>query len=86
MHPIYGDIFTFPWLRSLTDLLSEFNEALPLFECLKQDIASSLEEFNWDEILIKVFNSEDESNNGNLTKVSVLRVYFLFKLIAYPCL
>jgi len=74
MHPIYGDIFTFPWLRSLTDLLSEFNEALPLFECLKQDIASSLEEFNWDEILIKVFNSEDESNNGNLTKVSVLRL------------
>jgi len=54
--------------------LSEFNEALPLFECLKQDIASSLEEFNWDDILIKVFNSEDESSGGNLTKVSVLRV------------
>jgi len=71
MHPIYGDIFTFPWRKSSSESISEFNEALPLFECLKQEIASSIEELDWADILIKVFNAEDESN---LTKVSVLRL------------
>ena len=66
MHPIYGDIFTFPWrkaaiesnisLRTIFNLslaINEFNEALPLFECLKQDIANSLEELDWSDVFTK---------------------------------
>jgi len=60
-------------LRTLL-AINEFNEALPLFECLKQEIASSIEELDWVDVLIKVFNFNDESSNTNNLKVSVLRV------------
>jgi hypothetical protein len=86
MHPVYGDMFTLPWRRSESGrnyvislfnnlAISEFNESLPLFECLKQMITNSLTELDWIGTLSKIYNTEDE-NNGNLTKISVLRVNY----------
>lgn len=73
MHPINGDMFTFPWKRGPNETINEFSESLTLFECLKQAITNSLCEFDWISALEKVYKAEDDSNN-NLTKISVLRV------------
>jgi fused len=34
-HPIYGEIFTFPWKRAASSSVYEFNEVLPIFECVR---------------------------------------------------
>lgn len=73
MHPIYGDVFTFPWRRGPNETITEFNESLTLFECLKQTITNGLIEFDWVSVLDKVYKAEDDSNS-NMTKISVLRV------------
>ena len=53
--------------------ISEFNEALPLFECLKLSISNALIEFDWITSFTKIYNAEDDQNNG-LIKLSILRV------------
>ena len=73
VHPIYGDLFTFPWRRNANDNIAEFNESWPLFESIRQNVIMTLDAFDWPTALSKVYEVEEDSSQG-LTKVSVLRV------------
>ena len=56
----------------------EFNESYPLFDCLRQSILNTLNEFDFLSLFIKLYNADEENN---LTKLSLLRV-FIFLLIS----
>jgi fused-like protein len=72
VHPSNGDNFHFPWKRDRSEQVAEFNEAWPTLEAARQAVWTALNEFDWLACLFAVFNSCDEE--GNLTKISVLRV------------
>lgn len=72
VHPSNGEIFNFPWKRDRSEQVSEFNDAWPTLEQARQHVWAALNEFDWLSCLVSVFNSCDEE--GNLTKISVLRV------------
>lgn len=87
VHPIYGEIFSFPWkrgsnesneIKNINSLLKldviEFNESYPLYDCLKQSIYNTLNEFDFLALFIKLYSADEESN---LTKLSILRVFFV---------
>lgn len=42
MHPVYGDISTFPWKRTTSTNVSEFCECATMFECVRQSIMNCL--------------------------------------------
>ena len=77
-----GELRFTPWIFSIffyffliffkNKAVADFNECLPLFECVKQACLNCFMEIDWLTILIKLFNLEDE--NSNLTKVSILRI------------
>ena len=73
VHPIYGDLFTFPWRRNANENIAEFNECWPLFESIRQNVILALDSFDWSTALLKVYKVDEDSSQG-LTKVSVLRV------------
>jgi fused len=72
IHPIFGDIFTFPWKRNQSEIVFEFSENLPYFENIKQLVVNALLEIDWLGIFIKLYNSEEEATS--LTKISIMRV------------
>ena len=71
VHPTSGEVFLFPWKRNRSELISEFNEAFPVFDSLRQLLWSSLNEFAWLPLFMDLFGTDDD---GNSTKVSVLRI------------
>ncbi|KAL4452973.1 hypothetical protein ABPG73_012917 [Tetrahymena malaccensis] len=72
VHPVYGDIFTFPWKRGLSGAVSEFCECLSIFECLKTQVYTYLQEVDWLSLFVRLYNSEED--NSKLTKISILRI------------
>ena len=70
VHPVNGEVFSFPWKRSRNDIVAEYNEAFALFDRLRQFIWSGLSEIDWLSIFLELYQTEDE----DLTKTSVLRV------------
>ena len=72
MHPFSGDITTFPWKRSASQIVLDFNEYSTMFECIRQDIINSLLEIDWITLFVKVFQLDDEGNH--IVKVSILRI------------
>mmetsp|Transcript_29071 Transcript_29071/g.52033 ORF Transcript_29071/g.52033 Transcript_29071/m.52033 type:complete len:1206 (+) Transcript_29071:492-4109(+) len=72
VHPSNGEIFSFPWKRDRSEQVAEFNDSWPILEQARQHVWGALNEFDWLNCLCSVFNSCDEE--GNLTKISVLRV------------
>ena len=71
VHPISGEVFLFPWKRNRSELISEFNEAFPVFDSVRQLIWSSLNDFAWLPLFMDLFSTDDD---GSSTKVSVLRI------------
>jgi fused-like protein len=71
VHPTNGEVFLFPWKRNRSEMVSEFNDAFSVFDGVRQLIWSNLNEFSWLPLFMDVFSTEDE---GNLTKISVLRI------------
>lgn len=59
MHPVYGDISTFPWKRGTSTNVSEFNDCATMFECVRQSIMNCLVEIDWMNLFVKLFQSED---------------------------
>ncbi|EGR33161.1 protein kinase domain protein [Ichthyophthirius multifiliis] len=74
VHPIYGDIFSFPWKRGQSGAVQEFCECLPVFECLKQQIFTNLIEIDFLPIITRQFNTQSEDESSKLTKISILRL------------
>jgi fused-like protein len=72
MHPVYGDISTFPWKRATSTNVSEFNECATMFECVRQSIMNCLFEIDWINLFVRVYQTEDEASN--ITKISILRI------------
>ncbi|OMJ73953.1 hypothetical protein SteCoe_27264 [Stentor coeruleus] len=71
VHPVNGEVFLFPWKRNRSEVISEFNEAFSLFDGVRQFIWNALNEFDWLSSMVEIYQTEDE---GNVTKISVLRV------------
>lgn len=71
VHPVNGEVFSFPWKRSRNEVVAEFNEAFAMFDRIRQFIWSSLNEFEWLSTFLEIFQTEDE---GKITQISVLRV------------
>lgn len=51
----------------------EFNESFALFDCLRQAVLNTLNEFDFLSLFIRLFTADDETS---LTKLSILRVLF----------
>ncbi|CAD8055051.1 unnamed protein product [Paramecium sonneborni] len=68
IHPIHGEIFSFPWKKGYSIQIQNFNEALPLFESLKNQIVTAYADIDH----MKIYNEQDEQQN--LTRISVLRI------------
>jgi fused len=71
VHPVNGEVFLFPWKRNRSEVVSEFNDAFPLFDSVRQLVWNTLNEFDWLSSFIDVYSIDDE---GSVTKISVLRV------------
>jgi fused-like protein len=71
VHPSNGEVILFPWKRNKSEVVSEFNDAYPVFESVRKSVLISLNTRDWLSNFVLIFNSEEE---GNLTKISVLRV------------
>ena len=83
VHPINGEVFLFPWKRNKSEMVAEFNEAFVIFDSVRQFLWSSLNEFSWIPVLLDIFSTEDE---GNITKISVLRVLLQMVRVARDAL
>lgn len=72
MHPVYGDISTFPWRRTTSTNVGEFTSCQTMFECVRQSIMNCLFEIDWISLFVRVYKPEEESSS--ITKISILRV------------
>lgn len=57
MHPVYGDISTFPWKRGTSTNVTEFIECATMFECVRQSIMNCLVEVDWVSLFVRMFQS-----------------------------
>ncbi|CAD8144028.1 unnamed protein product [Paramecium octaurelia] len=68
IHPINGEIIHFPWKKGYSTQVQNFNESLPLFESLRNQILTSYADIDH----LKICNYQDEQQN--LIRISVLRI------------
>jgi fused len=71
VHPTGGEVFQFPWKRTRSDIVAEFNDAFPLFDSVRQLIYSSLSDLDWLATFSDLYNTDDDSNQ---TRISILRI------------
>ncbi|KAM3144599.1 hypothetical protein pb186bvf_003206 [Paramecium bursaria] len=68
IHPIHGDIFSFPWKKNQQIQVQNFNDVVPLFEQIKNQISQVF----LDTDPLKIYNEIDDQQN--LTRISILRI------------
>lgn len=80
VHPSNGEIFPLPWRRNRNEVVAEYNDNFAMFELTRQTVWEALNEFNWLQCFAQIFNQADDE--GNLTKISLLRVLLQMVRIA----
>lgn len=69
MHPVYGEIQSFPWKRPNMNGVLEYKECYTMLECVRQSIINGLLEIDWITYFEKIVELDDESSI--LPKISV---------------
>ena len=80
VHPSNGEIFPLPWRRNRNELVAEYNDHFAMFELARQTVWEALNEFDWLQCFSQIFSQADDE--GNLTKISILRVLLQMVRIA----
>jgi hypothetical protein len=62
IHPPFGDVATFPWKRSVSTVVADYNECRPLLESLRQAFAAAMIEFDWAGMLYRLHQGEEEAS------------------------
>jgi hypothetical protein len=72
--PVYGDFYSFPWKRGPHDNILEYTEAATLFEAIREQVYSSLRDFDFVGKALAVYQKEDEAKHLEV-KCATLRLF-----------
>ena len=74
IHPFFGEVYTMPWKRGPHQAISEYNECQPIFDSIRTISLSTLDKFNWIEVITEVY----KNCNNLITQISILRMILQF--------
>ena len=63
VHPFYGEVYSFPWLRGPHNAVLEYNENISSFEVLRETVYNCLNEFDWTNKLTTAYKEFFDSDS-----------------------
>ena len=73
IHPYYGEVYSFPWKRGPHTAVYEYNESVPSFDMLKNNVYNCFSSFPWMGKLTYSFKELYEVDN--ITCISIFRIF-----------